>query len=75
MNEEWHTAYVAVTVALGDSVDDALASIGPGDAPSAPADLAGLVRALRSDSRDARVRALAQALSTVALGIEAMVAS
>ncbi len=60
--EGWQAAYVAVTMALGDSVDD------NGLSPAA----ADLARTLRSGSRDARVRALAAALSEVALGVEAM---
>jgi hypothetical protein len=67
----WHAAFVAVTVALGDSVDDALGSLGATEA-SLPPDGAALVKALRSESRDTRVRALAHALSEVALDVEAM---
>jgi hypothetical protein len=63
--EGWQAAYVAVTVALGDPVDE------DGLSPAA----ADLARTLRSGSREARVRALAAALSEIALAVEAMEAS
>jgi hypothetical protein len=73
-DDVWQTAYLAVTVALGDTVDDALSSLSAGEAGLSRRG-AALAGSLRSGSREARVRSLAQALSEVALGVEAMVAS
>lgn len=73
MSDGWQSAYLAVSVALGDSVDDALSSLPPGELLAAES--AALAAALRSPSRDARVRTLARAVSEVALAVEAMVLS
>ncbi len=72
MSEGWQAAYVAVSVALGDRVDDALASLAAPLRALTPAGTA-LARDLQSPTRDARVRALARAVSEVALAVEAMV--
>jgi hypothetical protein len=68
VSEGWHSAYLAVSVALGDPVDDALASLG------APLDAGGatLADALRSPSREVRVRALARAAAGVAMAVDAL---
>ena len=70
MSEGWQTAFVAVSVAMGEPVDDALASLGPSTTLSPRAE--ALVSGLRSSSRADRARSLAQALSEVALEVEAM---
>jgi hypothetical protein len=74
VSEGWQAAYVAVSAALGDRVDDALASLAAPLRDLTPAG-AALARELQSPSRDARVRALARAVSEVALAVEAMVPS
>jgi len=64
----WEPAYLAVSAVLGEPVEAAAACLGGGGAARA----AGLLEALRSPSRDARARALAQALSEVALAVESV---
>lgn len=72
MSEGWQPAFVAMTVALGDSVDDAFASLGLGDTGGLPPALAAITEGLRSASRDARARTLARELSAIALAVDAM---
>jgi hypothetical protein len=62
----WQTAFVAMSVTLGESVDDALAALG--DHASAAGALA---QRLRSESRETRARALAEHLAPIAADIEA----
>ncbi len=74
VSHAWQSAYLAVSVALGDSLDDALSSL-PSRGELLAAEGAALAAALRSPSRDARVRTLARAVSEVALAVEATVLS
>ncbi|MGH7435976.1 MAG: hypothetical protein ACRENE_09905 [Polyangiaceae bacterium] len=71
MSEGWSTAYVAVSVALGEPLDVALGSIsrGTGSGVLDPR-CAGLVAALRSTSQEHRVQALARALAETALSVD-----
>jgi hypothetical protein len=77
VSDGWDAAYFAVTVALGDTIDDAQRSLGAAQGEAAPASsrAGAFVEAMRNGTREARVRALAHALSEVALGVEAMVLS
>ncbi len=63
----WQNAFVAMSVAMGESLDDALAALGD-DAQS----VAALASALRSESREKRARAMAQHLATLAADLDAM---
>jgi hypothetical protein len=74
VSEAWQTAFVAVTVAIGDPVDEALASLGTAETDLSPR-AAALVRGLRSSSREERARVLATALSEVALAVDGMALS
>jgi hypothetical protein len=75
----WSTSYVAVSVALGESLDEALASLeGAGAGGALEPRCAALVAALRSSSPGSRARraqALAEVLAEVAVGIQAMALS
>lgn len=63
----WKRSFVAITVALGGSVDDALAALGAaGDAPA----LADLAARLRAPQRATRAAALAAAVRDVAARID-----
>jgi hypothetical protein len=68
VSQDWQTAYMAVSVALGDSVDDALASL----AEPLSAECVAIAGELRSPSRAARVRALARAVTEVARAVDAL---
>ena len=68
MSECWQSAYIAVTVAVGGNVEDAVASLREPLSVEARRTLDGL----RSDSRDGRVRALARAISEVAHAVNSM---
>lgn len=63
----WQNAFVALSVAMGESLDDALAALGD-DARQ----VAALESALRTESREKRARALAQHLAAVAAELDAM---
>jgi hypothetical protein len=62
----WQASFVATTVALGGSVDDALGALEAGDRAVALAYAAGL----RHTDRAVRARALAQALGRIAADVE-----
>jgi len=66
--ESWGPAYLAVSAALGEPLEGAVASLGDEGAAQA----AGLLKAMRSPSRDVRARALAQALEPLAVAVDAM---
>jgi hypothetical protein len=68
VSECWQSAYVAVTVAVGDSVDEAVASL----REPLSVEAHETVHGLRSDHREGRVRALARAISEVALAVDSM---
>jgi hypothetical protein len=72
VSQGWSTAYVAVSVALGESLDVALGSLpGGGVAPEVlEPRCAALVAALRSSAQERRVQALARALAETALGVD-----
>ena len=66
----WQAAFVATSVAIGESLDDALASLGE------EAQRIGAVEStLRSGSREARARALARELAPVVAELDAMEAT
>lgn len=72
----WRRAFVATTVALGGSVDDALAAL-PEEMPETmrmptarASALDELVGGLRAPTRPARATALAQALRDVVLAVD-----
>jgi hypothetical protein len=62
----WQAAFVATTYALGDTVQDARASLGPGDLAVAAAVLTGLAHT----QREVRARILASALGRIVADIE-----
>jgi hypothetical protein len=64
---EWEPAFLATSAILGDSLESSLASLGEGPA----AESAELVSALGSASRETRARAIARAISKVAIAIDA----
>ena len=66
----WQTAFVAMSLAVKESLDDVLAALG--DPPAAVGTLA--VR-LRSESREERARAIAEHLAPIASDIEALEAT
>ena len=66
---QWQHAFVATSVALGVSVDDALGAL---DDPRAVESFAST---LKSGTREARARAIAQHLAPVASELEAMEAT
>jgi hypothetical protein len=66
--DRWETAFVAVSVITGEPLDAIAVALGE----TGRAGAAGIVRALGSTSREARARALAQAISHVALAIDAL---
>jgi len=61
----WQLSFIAMSIAVGESLDDALRALGD-DAPHHP-----LVSALRSESREARARAVAEQLAPIAAVVEA----
>lgn len=63
----WTRSFVATTVALGGSVDDALAAVA---APSIDAAAAELVAQLRAPHRATRAAALAKAVHEIVLRID-----
>ena len=66
---QWQNAFVATSVALGVSVDDAASSL------EEPHIVEGLVHLLKMGTREARARAIAQHLAPVASELEAMEAT
>ena len=66
MAERFEPAFLATTVVLGDSKEQALEALGAAGAVHA----AELVRGLAATSREARARALSAALAQVAAAIE-----
>jgi hypothetical protein len=66
---QWQHAFLATSVAIGVSVDDALAGL---DDPRAVEPLAST---LKTGTREARARAIAQHLAPVATELEAMEAT
>jgi hypothetical protein len=67
-DRSWEPAYLAVSAVLGEPLDSAVACLRDGGTAHA----AELLKALRSPSREARARALADAISDVALAVDAM---
>jgi hypothetical protein len=65
----WQHAFVATSVALGVSVDDAVSAL---DEPHV---VEALVHLLKMGTREARARAIAQHLAPVATELEAMEAT
>ncbi len=61
----WETAFVAMSVAIGESLDHVQAALG--ESRAAP-----LIQALRDESREKRARAIAQHLAPIAADIDAM---
>jgi hypothetical protein len=62
----WEAAFVAMSVALGMSVDEALASLDPLPAARVEA----FARSLAHAEREARAKALAAGLARISLSIE-----
>ena len=62
----WQQAYIAMSLAVGEPLDGALGALDDW-ARAVP-----LVNALRSDSREARARALAAELAIIATDIEGL---
>lgn len=69
-DRSWEPAYLAVSAVLGEPLDAAMASLLDGGGGGTRA--AALLKGLRSSLREARARALADALSEVALAVDAM---
>ena len=65
----WQHAFIATSVAIGVSVDDAASGL---DDPHA---VEGLIHLLKMGTREARARAIAQHLAPVAAELEAMEAT
>ncbi len=63
----WQSAFVAMSVAIGESLDDALASLGE-EAQHARA----IEISLRAESREARALAIAKVLAPIATELDAM---
>jgi hypothetical protein len=66
--DRWEPAFVAVSVIAGEPLDAIASAVGQ-DGMARAADI---VRALGAASREARARALARAISDVALAIDAL---
>jgi hypothetical protein len=66
--DRWEAAFVAVSAIAGEPPDAVASALGEGGMSRA----ADLVRALGATSKEARARALARAVSDVALAIDAM---
>lgn len=66
-DEMWKASFVATTVALGGTLDDALAAI---ESPSEADALEDLVTSLRHPQRSTRAAALAKAVRDVVLAID-----
>jgi len=64
----WQESFVAATVLLGRSCDDAMAALAP--SPDAPASVATLEGGLRDPRRAARAAALARAGQAIVLALE-----
>ncbi|MEO8875858.1 MAG: hypothetical protein ABI461_09745 [Polyangiaceae bacterium] len=61
----WRDGFLAMSLALGDSLDDATACL-------ADADETALVTELRRPDKRARAQALAHGLATIALAMESL---
>ncbi|HEY1958728.1 MAG TPA: hypothetical protein VGH28_24100 [Polyangiaceae bacterium] len=66
----WQLAFVATSVALGETVDGAVAALGDDKLRTA-----ALETLLRTGTREARARALAQQLAPVVAELDAMEAT
>lgn len=66
----WQLAFLATSVAIGETVDDAVSALGDEKARAA-----ALEATLRTGAREARARALAQQLAPVVAEIDAMEAT
>jgi hypothetical protein len=64
----WETAFVAVSAIAGEPLDAITSALGE----SGTARAGELLRTLASTSKEARARALARAVSDVALALDAM---
>jgi len=71
MSTGWETAFVAVSVIVGEPVDAVARALGPA-AGDAGAPVSELLRKLAGASREARARALARVVSEVALAVDAV---
>jgi hypothetical protein len=65
---DWEAAFFAVSAVLGEPLEASLAAAGE----PTTFDATELLRALRSSQRDRRARAIARAVSRVALEIDSM---
>jgi len=66
----WQHAFLATSAALGEPIDDAVAALGD------EAKIAGALEAtLRTGTREARARAIAQHLAPIAAELDAMEAT
>ena len=66
----WQLAFLATSVAIGESVDQAVAALGDEKTRAA-----ALEATLRSGAREARARAMAQHLAPVVAELDAMEAT
>jgi len=66
---QWQHAFVATSVAIGVSVDDAISALDDASAVQA------FASTLKTGTREARARAIAQQLAPVASELEAMEAT
>lgn len=66
----WKRSFVATSVALGDSVEDALEALGHAGRSPADARLDDLAERLRAPHRAARASALAAAIGEVVVKID-----
>lgn len=74
--DAWKRAFIAATIAIGDSLEDGLVAMGedpavnvPGSKPL-PTVIVQLVNGLRSPSKSARATALAEPLRDIMLAID-----
>ena len=65
----WQHAFVATSVAIGVSVDEAIGAL------EDPHVVEGLIHMMKTGTREARARAIAQHLAPVAAELEAMEAT
>lgn len=66
----WELAFLATSVAVGEPLDAALAALPAGEKSAAP-----LASVLRTGTREARARAIAQHLAPVVAELDAMEAT
>ncbi|HXN31420.1 MAG TPA: hypothetical protein VN894_06135 [Polyangiaceae bacterium] len=66
--QPWQEAFLAVSLVLGEPLEESLSAIGEGATLRAPL----LLRGLRSSSREVRAHAIARAVAPVAVALDEM---